>query len=194
MNDSDDIPPEPEYTADDLQRFAAIIGVPDLSPELAKRLKSAALGYWFLTEVEKDRPTRSEHRKALKRITKSALELKTAMECRAAILFKDQDALPIIEPDTLEGLAKAADEASDRIPKGGANPKNARKFFVEKLGQIYFAATGNRPTLSRKLTSEPTGGFYEFVEAALRPLNPHAIAGLEHDVRKVVKSTSKTPT
>lgn len=194
MNDIQDIPPEPEYTLDDFRQFAGIIGVSELSPECAKRMQSAALGYWLLAEIDKDRPTRSEYRKALNRITKATINMKEALESRACMLIEGLEALPAIDADVLDDLAEAAQEAADRIPKGGANPKQARKVFVQYLGDIYLSATGKRPTFSRNLDGDPSSRFFEFVEAALSPLNAHAISGLEHDVRAVVKSMAKTPT
>ncbi|MCZ6770494.1 MAG: hypothetical protein O7G83_00735 [Proteobacteria bacterium] len=130
----------------------------------------------------------------MRRITKTAGDLKAALESRAVMLIDDREALPAIDADVLDNLAGAAEEAANRIPKGGANPRRARKTFVAALGEIYLAATGERPTFSRRLTGEPSGRFFEFVEAAYRPLNRHALSGLEHDVRAVVNSMAKTPT
>ena len=110
------------------------------------------------------------------------------------MLIDDREALPAIDADDLDNLAEAAEEAANRIPMGGANPRQARKVFVAKLGEIYLAATGECPTLGRRLTGEPSGRFFEFVEAALRPLNRHTLSGLDHVVSAVVKSMAKTPT
>jgi hypothetical protein len=194
VTDSQDIPQEPEYTLDDFQRFAKILGVPNLSPEHVKRLQRAALHYWFLAVFDMTRPKRSEYRKALERITVSAQELKAALEHRASMHVGDFKSLSSINTDVLDNLAEAAEETANHIPKSGANPKTARKRFVADLGDIYFAATSKHPTFSRNRHHEPSGQFFKFVEAALRPLNAHAIPGLEHDVRPVVKSMAKTPT
>ncbi len=199
VKDSQDQPPDPAYTLDDLRQFAGIIGFSNLSPECAKRLQSAALAYWFLAETDKMHATRSQYRKAMRRITKTARDLKAALGSRAAMLIDDRGALPAIDANVLDNLAEIAEEVANRIPKGGPNPRHARKVFVAELGRIYLAATGerptfSRPTFSRRLTGESSGRFFEFVEAALRPLNRHALSGLEHDVRAVVNSMAKTPT
>ena len=110
------------------------------------------------------------------------------------MFIDDREALPAIDADVLDNLAEATEQAANRIPKGGANPRRARKVFIATLGEIYLAAKDELPTFSRRLTGESSGRFFKFVEAALRPLNRHALSGLEHVVRPVVNSMAKTPT
>jgi hypothetical protein len=73
------------------------------------------------------------------------------------------------------------------IPTGGGEPKLARHHFIRALADIYYDVRGVEP----KRRHDPVhvrdyGPFPDFVRAALKPLDPGALKGVEHEVRAVL--------
>ena len=201
MTDSQDQPPDPAYSPEDLRQFARTLGIPDLSPAHIKQMESAALGYLFLDLTEANPgasekwlrllPTRKERRNALQRVAKAARALKDALENQALIFLEKKDKLPAPDPGALDALATTAVKAAERIPGGGDDPKLARITFVRRLADIFEDATPNQATRRHDgITGLDYGPFLEFAQAALKPLNARALKGLEHDVRRVAEERS----
>jgi len=198
-DDHDRLFDEP-YSPGGLERFAEILGVPALSDDQIEALYRAALGYIFIAEYEGKfrpddhrppfRPSRKEQGKALKRVAKAARSLKDALADRA-LMFLGDDQRPVFDADALDELARTADKAADDLPKGGPDPELARIVFVRDLVPIFEAVTQQRATRRHDPDSAlDYGPFLDFAKAALKPLNPGALKGLDHVVRKVLKERS----
>ena len=190
---------EPIYGPGDLSQFAKIIDQ-SLTAEHTERLEKAAWVYRFLAGLERKPgpdddwyrilPSRSERRKALQRVAKQARALKRTLKDRA-ITFLGKDQKLTFDTQSLDDLAEAADLAVGQIPLGGADPKEARIFFVRLLADIYEDATPRRATRRHDpISGLDCGPFLEFVQAGLRPLDASALKGLEHDVRRVAAEQS----
>jgi hypothetical protein len=175
--------------------MAEALGLEALTSELRPKIDHAARGYIFMAEFDDFRATRKQRRNVLERLAADADGLKGTMADISLMLIEEDLKLPqSITPDHLDQLAKAARHAAARVPLTGGDPAVARFCFVRDLGHIYKEATKKRPTLLRTKHHEPHGPFYEFVEAALTPLNKHATQGLEKDVRRVVREMRKLDT
>ena len=182
---------EPVYGPNDLSTFAKIVCIPEFPAQSVRKLQRAGWVFRFMSYLDKMGASRHDQRKALKRIHKSALEFKEALEHYALMIIYEKPDLPFSEIPILDDLAQAASVAAGQVGRTGADPRLARYVFVRDLGQIYKEVTGKRPTLRRKPEGEPSGPFFEFVEAALRPLDKHAVQGVESDVAKVVACMKK---
>lgn len=192
--DSHDEIIEPVYGPDDLKEFAEMLGVAKLTPMLIERLQHAAWRHEFMSETDELRAEKKERRKALKRIQRTALALKEALQKHSIMIVDEKVALPSPEPHVLDALANAAATAIKAIPLTGGNPKHARRLFVSDMGEIFKKAIGKPLTLSRDRHGKPGGRFYEFVEAALGKLDRSATQGLETDVRTVIRQIGKLDT
>lgn len=192
--DSQDEIIEPVYGPDDLIELAKKLGITKLTAELVDRLQHAAWRHEFMSETDEWRAKRRERRKALKRIQRTALALKEALQKYSIMIVDEKVELPSPEPHVLDELANAAAIAVKEIPLTGGDPKHARRLFVSDMGEIFKIATGEPLTLSRDRYGKPCGRFYEFVEVALGKLDQSATQGLETDVRKVIAQIGKLDT
>ena len=186
------------YDPEDLALLASKVGLSALSPKHAGELEHAALYYFFEAELEAKPgsgekwrpllPSRSEQRTALRRIAEAARSLKIALADQAILFLNKKYQLPALKAKVLDELAAAADRAAEQVPRGGADPKLARIKFVRQLAEIYEGITQQPATRQHDaLSGLDCGPFLDFVRAALKPLNPSALKGLEHDVRHVAE-------
>ena len=188
----------PPYGPKHLADIAEALEVPALSAEHSEQLQDAAQYYLLLAGAEakpkSDRlpifASKRERRSALRRVAKDARALKKALEDRAITEVRNK-LLDKADPDALDELATIAERLANEIPKGGPDPKVARFYFVKNLSEI-FEAVKQRPASRRHdpLTGLDDGLFLEFARTALRPLNPAALKGLEHEVRDIVTQRS----
>ena len=182
---------EPVYGPEELKDFAEILGIQEYRDQLAHQLQRAAWKFKFMNTTDEMRAMRAELRKAFQRIHDAAHELKEALEIYNQMIVDEKADMPFSDVDLLDSLAEVAKQAADSVPLTGANPKQARKAFVRDLGQIFWAATGKRPTLRRHPDGRPYGPFFEFVETALVQLDRYAVQGVESDVKAIVAEMAK---
>ena len=183
--------PEPVYGPEELKDFAEILGIQEFRDQLAHQLQLAAWKFEFLNSTDEMRAMRAERRKVFQRIHDAAHELKDALENYYKLLIDGKADLPFSNTRLLGDLAEAAKQAADSVPPSGADPKQARRAFVHDLGEIFWAATGKRPTLRRHPDGRPYGPFFEFVETALGQLDRYAVQGVESDVKAIVAEMAK---
>lgn len=190
---------EPIYGPDDLRKFAKIIGR-SLTTEQIERLERAAWEYRFQAELKlksgpdddwsRILPSRSELRKALRRVAKDAQALKRTLRDQAT-LFIGRDGRLEFDTQSLDELTEAADLAATQISSAGPDPKEARRTFVRDLADIYEDAAQRRATRRHDpISGLDCGPFLEFAQAALKPLNASALTGLDHVVREVAAERS----
>lgn len=182
---------KPVYGPEALQTFASILKIDKFTAEQAHQLQRAAWTFEFLNGSDKMRATRAERREAFQRIHDAAKKLKEVLENYNLMIVDDKADLPLSNTGLLDSLAEAAKQAVDSVPPTGADPKQARRAFVHDLGQIFMTATNKRPTLGRRADGQPYGRFFEFAEAALRQLDPHATQGVERDVAAIAADMKK---
>ena len=184
------------YSPADLSQIAKVLGISKLSAKHTSRLKNAALTYLFLAATEPKPgtgknsrrllPSRSDRRKALRRVAKAARALKAALEDQALIFLEEREKILLSDPECLDQLAILADKEAEQIPKGGPDPKLARLVFVRRLAEIYEDIT-QRPARRHHdpMSGLDSGPFLEFTKVALKPLNKFALKGLDHVVQQV---------
>ena len=107
------------------------------------------------------------------------------------MLVDDKADLPFSDAGLLDSLAEAAKQAADSILQSGADPKRARRAFVDDLSRVFMDATHKRPTLRRQPDGQAYGPFFDFVEAALGQLDQFAVQGVESDVKVIVAKMKK---
>ena len=160
------------------------------------------------------RPGRSQKREALMRVAEAARRLNSAsaheverhrkrlnqaLDVRA-LWFTDLDKqranLDLSDPADVKRLAQIAESVADQIPKSSHDPKLARKVFIRELVPIFKSITDQRAgrrvrqreaSHSEGFQSEEYGPFRDFVCAALKPLNPSALTGVDADIKTVIK-------
>ena len=192
----DDIPKEP-YDTETLKRITEVLNVPDLSEEQTAKLQHAAWVYLSLSEIEprKDKPkawlswpTRSEQRESVEDIAEAAHALSNAFK-NWHFAATEVGQLPPFDRTALDQLAKSADRIARQIPRGGAVPKHARKYFCELLIPIFEEATKRSATYGlNPASSKRDSPFLKFARAALKPLDKHATTGLGDVVLAVIRS------
>jgi hypothetical protein len=175
------------YSGDQWVRIAEALALPRPTQYLKRALPKAAEEYrWAKTTEEKYSLGRAEQRRRLKEI-----KVKTA-ELYAALRKLDYPTTELLEtPITVDDVAllvAAAEQAIDRVHRTGGEPKKARLQYVRELARIFEIATGRRP--ARRVHDREYGPFRDFVEASLRPIDPHAISGFDFDIRKAIKPHS----
>ncbi len=160
------------------------------------------------------RPGRRQKREALKRVAEAARRLSSAsaheverhrnrlnqaLDARE-LWFTDLDKqranLDLSDPADVERLAQIAESVADQIPKTSHEPKPARKVFIRELVPIFKSITDQRAgrrvrqreaNHSEGSQSEEYGPLLDFVCAALKPLNPSALTGVDADIKTVLK-------
>jgi hypothetical protein len=173
------------YSKSDIQQLAKAIGVSSFTPEVAYLLQLAAKCYQLQSILDRD-PSRSERRKNLSQVARDARALASSLETLSAVTDQALDNCRVYGDD-LVALAESAEQAATRIPRGGGDPKHARRHFVEKLTHIFSIVAGKRP--ARRYDASKGGEygqFADFVRAALRPLKPRAVQGVESDIKAAV--------
>ena len=191
MTGSEGQAPGQPYSADELAELTNILGDSEPPKDLLKRLQRAALIYQFLTESDQMRATRRQRHIAFAQIASAARKLQRKLDDLRRMVIDDKTALPLTDIHQLVELAEVADEAAKRVPRSGADPGYGRKRFVADLGEIYLETTQRRPTMQRSLDGQAGGTFFEFVQAALKPLDRYDWQTVETDVRAVVAAMKK---
>ena len=90
---------EPVYGPDDLQTFAGILKIDNLTTEQAHQLQRAAWMYEFLNGTDAMRAGRADRRKALKLISDAARKLGETLENYNAMIIDDRAHLPFSDID-----------------------------------------------------------------------------------------------
>jgi hypothetical protein len=180
--------PNVAYGEADLQQLAKTLAVDVLAPEIADRLQQAAQAYLFAVLVDRD-PSRKEKHKVLQGAAK---KLRAIVRGAHAVLA-DLDKLDAPTSQALKslgaliGFAEAMEQLAETIPKSGGDPERARHHFVEALRGIYHDARGEVPKRRHDpVRRKDYGPFLDFVCAALTPIDPGALKGIEHVVRAVL--------
>ena len=200
MTSADDKLKEPRYSPDDWKQLAECLEILELSDDLADKLRILAQNYFILADIEREPepeelswrpllPGRSKRRNALQKVAKAARALKGALADPAIVLRREEEKLPDIDLEVLDELAAAADKTREQIPGKGSDPKDARITFVRHLAGIYEQVTQRPATRGHDpISGVDDSRFLKFVEAALEPLDPDALTGLDHVVRDVTSS------
>lgn len=91
--------------------------------------------------------------------------------------------------DFLKSLRDQAKFLAGTTPRRGPSPVRARRNYVWELGEIYYKVTKKEPTLiqSQNVSGEFYGPFFDFVEAALRPIDSHACSGIGGEIKKIIQ-------
>src|SRR5262249_28795170 len=148
----------------DRRRLAAALGLSALTSAIVEGLAEAARGYQFSEMADRDQ-RRSERRKALKLIARQARALEESLQTDA---LTHQALHSRVLVGDLALLADSAEQLAEQIPRGGGDPKLARKSFIRDLAKIFRDATGKRPTRRHDpIKGEDYGPFLDFVRAAL---------------------------
>ena len=171
-----------------------------LSPANISDLNAAAQEYQFNQQLEKAAEdqtivsSRGADRTRLERIAKLAVrvgeELRLLGPRGRVVLSREFDTIDLSLSDLdkiLQGISVSAQNARREIPAAGRLARVERYKFIAALGAIYSEVTHRRPTRTHDpIAACDTGQFLEFVRAILGFVNPAAVAGCEHDVRKVI--------
>ena len=177
-----------EFSDEDLRQLADILEIKAFDDAQTGDLQKAATHY---VEIEwgefKFWPNRAEQRRAFQRVAEDARNLIEALSEPALFCHEGGEELAATYTAPLSELAERANKVAEAIPKTGAEPKTARKMFVDDLARVFEEVTGRRPTLSRKLDGQPSGMFFNFVYAAVGALHQHATQGIEADIRKSIE-------
>ena len=194
MKDSQDICLGPTYSEAELKELAKFLGEPELSDELANKLRRVALSYHFMAGSDQSRATKSQRRAAFKRVEGAALELKEALDAVSSMIVDQVPKLPISDCHVLQRLAKEAGEAAAHVPPTGPNPEKARAVLVRQLAKIFKDVTGREPgrsaTYKDGYYAGEGGDFYNFVVAALRPIGPDRLKGTKDVIEAVLQKVS----
>ena len=211
----------PAYSEANLAEICAALRVAKLSDEQRKKLERARLVYILIRGTDpntKDdpnpisvRPTRSQHRKALKRVADSARALAsapahlkdthrgrleralTSHNLLLTELMSRRGEFDLTNDEDVVKLAELAETERARNPPKGPEPKLARLHFIGELVSIFHDVTHSSPgrrvrqvSLGYGDTSEEYGPFRDFVCAALEPLNPNALRGVDKDIKRAI--------
>ncbi|CCQ74494.1 hypothetical protein [Magnetospira sp. QH-2] len=199
MDDDIEEDKEPIYSEADFRKMAEMLGVLEIPEAIradmdfdasffAKSLKYDYEG----SEPDLGKLTPGVTRKSLEKIKHHADGLIQALVGPGLPFDEDREFYRPILTDELIELSRHAEEAQKQAPKGGPQKKVARLFYIGLLAKTFNRLTGERPTrVHDPILGEDKGPFLMFVRAALEPISPKSLKGVEHDVRKVIAELKK---
>ena len=204
------------YTESDLAEIAMSLGVDAFTDAQVRDLQRAAVIYQLVdagdyqTEADNDpaaiRPGRKAQRKALRKVAEVAQQLVGLPEEQRKFqrwkldgavksrglwftgLYERHQGFDLSSPTDLEKLAEIAQALAEHIPLTGPEPKQARLVFIRCLIPFYESITGRRATRRvRWDTSAEYGPLRQFVCAALEPIDPDALKGVDADIKRALR-------
>jgi hypothetical protein len=158
---------------------------------LIGRFQFLAQEYALYGEIER-RPKYKNYRQVLKHIV--AADFEDLPET-----IRDRVIPPTLRNSLKGDFAQVRHNALTILnskPKRGALRKGARFYFVDELAGIYEQFTG-RPAAKvgkdsgAKSPRKALGFFYDFVLAALNPIDPHACTGIRDVIDEVIDARRK---
>jgi hypothetical protein len=169
---------------------------------LIRQLQFLAEEYTLYRELE-SRPKLKNYRQVLKHIAAADFEaLPDSIRDRVI-----PPTLRTFLKNDFEQIRQNASAILDskQTPKRGALRKGARYYFVNELADIYEQFTGRKAAKVGKESGEksvgkesgekshrkPLGLFYDFVLAALKPIDPLACAGIRNVIDEVIDARRK---
>jgi hypothetical protein len=175
-----------DYTDGEWAAIAKTLDLPDITKGLKQELLEALCEYSWAKSAEEDRLTRRDRRRLLEEIILVAENFKSLLK------KADYPTLNLLGSavtiDNIGLFIDGAKRALAKVPKRSGEPKKARLQFVCALAGIFEKATRSRPT--RRVHDVEYGPFREFVEACLRPVDAHAMSGVDADIRETIKRRS----
>jgi hypothetical protein len=197
----------PLYSKADLATIARAAGLTKFPAEHVKDLQDVAARYRLAQWMQAEGlPPRCEIRELLEQLAEAARTGTDAALTDAwanlpypAVKLLYAEAPPLLDiagqsasvteyrDEMRRDLGEAATRAAAKVPPG-AEPTRARLAFVQAIAPLFVELTGLEPTRRTRSVNGPSvayGPFLEFVRAALHPIDPALVPGVEADIAKL---------